>query len=721
MAITFIEETKTFYLENENLTYAFKLNENYLEHLYFGKKIGRDDISYTLTGGTNALFNSPPEGMSYEFKAPEISFYGTGDYREPTVHVINKNGDRLSELLFDSYEILAEKPKISNMPSMTGGETLVIHLKDKVTLFCADLYYTLYEDCNILSRRIVYKNLGKDKIVLDRAYSFTLQLPDNNYKIMSLCGSWARERSIQITPLLQGVITIDSKRTTSSNTLNPFMGILSENATETSGEVIGVNLVYSSSFTLKAQGTHGGDTYISGGINDFDFAWTLESGEFLETPEAVISYSYEGIGAMSRAFHDVYRNHLVNKNFVFKKRPLVINNWEGTSFTFTEEKLKAIIDGVEGTGFDTFVLDDGWFGVRNNEKSGLGDWFVNYEKLPNGLKGISDYAHQKGLKFGLWFEPEMLNIDSDLYRAHPDFAIQTENRPHCTGRGGGQLVLDLTRKDVRDYIVNVINTVLHENDIDYFKWDSNRCITESVSKGLPAEKQREFAHRYALGLYDIMDRIILANPHIFFEGCSGGGARFDAAMLYYFPQTWTSDNTDIEERTLIQYGTSICYPLSSMSCHVTAVHPGSVKRNAPIKCRADIAGLGAFGYELDASSFTDEDRQTAKEIVDEYKEWNADLILKGDLYRIKNPFESNYFAEAVVSKDKTKAILVFYQRKFTYNGPKPHVKMAGLDENKTYFVPELEKSFKGSTLMSVGLVPYMRGDFLTQKYHFIEK
>ena len=721
MAITFNEETKIFYLESKNLSYAFKLHDGFPEHLYFGKKIGMDDISYTLSGGSNALFNFSPDGIPYELLAPEIVFYGSCDYREPTVHVINKNGDRLSELLYDGFDILEEKPRISNMPSLTGGETLVLHLRDKVTDFCADLYYTLYDDCDILSRRIVYKNTGKDDIILDRAYSFTLDLPSNNYKILSLQGSWCRERAPEITPLLRGVITIDSKRTSSSHTLNPFMGILSENATETSGEAIGVSLVYSSSFTLKAQGTHSGDAIISGGINDFDFAWKLEPGEILETPEAVIAYSSEGMGHMSRSLHDAFREHLVNKNYVYKKRPLVINNWEGTAFNFTEEKLKAIIDGVEGTGLDTFVLDDGWFGVRNNEKSGLGDWFVNTEKLPNGLKGISDYAHKKGFKFGLWFEPEMLNIDSDLYRAHPDFAIQTENRPHCTGRGGGQLVLDLTREDVRNYTADVVNKVIRENGIDYVKWDSNRFVTESVSKHLPVERQREFAHRYILGLYDLLDKIVLANPNVFFEGCSGGGGRFDPAMLYYFPQSWTSDNSDAQERTLIQYGTSFCYPLSSMSCHITKVPAFSGKRVTLLKTRADIAGLGAFGYELDSSSFTDEDRNDTKEIVDEYNEWNAELVLKGDLYRIDNPFESNFFSQAIVSKDKSKAILVCYQRTHIFNHFTKRFKMAGLDDNKTYYVPELDKCFKGSTLNNVGFVSNLRTDFATAKYHFIEK
>ncbi len=721
MAITFIKETNTFFLESERLTYAFKVQNGYLAHLYYGKKIGRDDLSYTMTSGSNPLSTLSPKKIGYEWYAPEITFFGTGDYREPTVHVINKNGDRLSELLYEGYEIVDKKPKISGMPSLDGGETLIIHLRDKVTDFCADLYYTLFEDCDVLSRRIVYKNEGTDKIVLDRAYSFMLQLPDNGYKIMSLYGAWARERAVQIIPMHNGVVSIDSKRTTSSNVLNPFMGVLDKNATEATGEVWGISLVYSSSFVLKAQGTHGGDLLLTGGINDFDFAWTLDKGESLETPEAVIAYSSEGIGGMSRAFHDAFREHLINKNFVYAPRPIVINNWEGTTFHFDEEKIKNIIDAIEGTDIDTFVLDDGWFGKRDDEKSGLGDWFVNYKKLPNGIIGLSDYVHKKGLKFGLWFEPEMISEDSDLYRAHPDFAIQAENREHCTGRN--QLVLDLTRKDVRDYIIDLINSFIRENNIDYVKWDSNRFVSESVSKHLPKEKQMEFAHRYALGLYDMLERIVGANPTVFFEGCSGGGARFDPAVLHYFPQIWTSDNSDANERTLIQYGTSMVYPQSSMSCHVTSVPNGATKRTVSLKTRGDIASLGAFGYELDASDFSDEDRKNVNEQIKEYKEWNSELVLKGDLYRIENPFESNYFAEALVSKDRTKAILVCFLRTHYYNGQMKHIKMAGLDENKTYYVPELDKCFKGSTLLNAGIVPKWseRCDYSTAKYHFIEK
>ncbi len=715
--IEFNDKTKMFFLDGKNITYAMFVNDRgFMSHLYFGEKIPHDDIRYTRIGGGQSMIVD----RMYQDFAPEISFFGTGDYREATVALEDERGSRLTELLYAGYDILDKKPAISGMPSLDGGETLVIHLADSVTGFAADMYYTVYDDCDVLARRIVYKNGTASKIRLDRAYSFALQLPENDYEITSLYGVWAKERHLQKTQLHHGVVSIDSKRVSSSAVLNPFMGVSKPNATEESGEVWGISLVYSSSFVLKAQKTPAGDAIFTGGINDFDFAWTLEAGESFETPEAVIAYSSDGFGGMSRAFHDAFREHIINKKYVYAKRPIVINNWEGTSFNFDEEKLKSIIDGISNTGVDTFVLDDGWFGVRDNDKSGLGDWdIINPQKLPNGLKGISDYAHSKNMKFGLWFEPEMVSEDSELYRKHPDFAIKAFDRPHCHGRN--QCMLDITRADVRDYIVNVVNKVIRENGIDYVKWDCNRSVTEFVSIALPAEKQKEFAHRYALGLYDMCERIINGNPDVFFEGCSSGGARFDAAMLYYFPQIWTSDDSDAEERTFIQHGTSMLYPLSSMSCHVTKSPNHQVHRETCMQTRGDIAHLGATGYELDSSSFTDADRDAVRAQVKEYKEWNEQLVLTGDLYRIENPFGSNFFAQAVVSKDKSRAVLVCYRRMGSCNNEMKHIVMRGLDENKRYRVYELDGVFSGKTLMRVGVVPqFTVGDFKTVKYHFEE-
>lgn len=727
MAIAFNAETKTFFLDGKNLTYAFRASEcGALEHLYMGASIAHDDLSYTLTTGCSSKETTTPGHTEAEttFEARysahplELSFFGTGYYDEPTVQVENAAGDRLCELLYDGYEILEEKPKIKGMPSMRDGRTLVVHLSDKTTRFAADLYYTAYDDASVIARRIVYKNGGESAVKLHRAYSFSLGLPHNEYEVLSLYGAWARERHIQKTPVMHGVINIDSKRASSSAVLNPFVGLLEKGATETSGNVYGFSLVYSGSFSLKVQGVKDHTAMVTGGINDFDFKWTLSSGESFETPEVVIAFSDEGLGGMSRAFHDAYRNHLINPRYVNKPRPVVINNWEGTYFDFNNDKLCAIAEGVKGTGVDTFVLDDGWFGKRDDDTSGLGDWFVNEKKMEGGLKKIIEKVNSLGMKFGLWFEPEMVNEDSDLFRAHPDYAIGAPDGRRCYSRH--QFVLDLTRKEVCDCIVDMVNKVLAENNIEYVKWDYNRNVSEFYSYGRESERQMEFAHRYALGFYDICERIVEANPDVFFEGCAGGGERFDPGVLYYFPQIWTSDNSNAEDRTSIQYGTSIVYPLSTMSCHVSDVPNHQTQRCESFETRADIAHLGATGYELDASKFSDEDRARVKAEVDEYRAMQ-DLVLGGDLYRIDDPMSGNYFTVAVVAKDKSKAVLTSYRRMGGANIPVKRIKMAGLAPEKRYYCPQLDGTYAGSTLMNVGVVPvYPHGDLKTVKFTFEE-
>ena len=725
MSITVNSELKIFYLDGKDVTYTFFINEcGYAEHLYFGKRIGHDDIRSMRVLSSKSFSSTVPSTdiatstNSYHQFSPELSFFGTGDYREPTVSLTHANGDRLVELLYDSHEILAEKPHIGGMPSMRGGETLVVHLKDKINGFACDLYYTVYDDCSVVARRAVYKNLTDDTVMLDRAYSFSFSLPRNDYDVVTLFGNWAKERHVERAPMRHGVTSIDSKRTTSSSTLNPFMAIVDNTTTEELGNAYGISLIYSSSYVLKAEGTSGGRTLVTGGINDFDFRWKLRSGEIFETPEVMLVYSNDGLGGMSRELHNAMRAHLINPRYVGKSRPIVINNWEATYFNFDNDKLKTIAKAVEGTGIDTFVLDDGWFGKRDSDKSGLGDWVVNEEKLQGGLKEIISYVNSLGMKFGLWFEPEMVSEDSELFRAHPDYAIGTPDRPRCYGRH--QYMLDLTREDVRDHIVDAVNKVLRENNIQYVKWDYNRNVTESYSFGRDADRQAEFSHRYALGVYDLCERIVNANPDIFFEGCSGGGARFDPAMLYYFPQIWTSDDTDAEERTFIQYGTSLAYPLSTMSCHVSVVPNHQTARITPMQTRADIAHLGATGYELDTSDYSDEDKATTCKQVEEYKQIEA-LILNGDLYRTEDPYISNYFGFMVVSKDKSEAVLTVYRRMGSVSNEVKYLKVSGLDESKTYSVTGYEATFKGSTLMNFGLpAVFKKGDFMTLKYLFKE-
>ncbi len=727
MAISFDRSTKTFYLDGRSITYAFTVNSyGYAEHLYFGKKISHDPLFFTRGGGMGDHEPLPPEVRrgyaSYDMMWTECSFHGTGDYREPCVLVENAAGDRLSDLLFAGYEILSEKPRIPGMPSSRGGETLVLHLADKFTAFSADLYYTVWEDEDVIARRAVYRNGADTPAKLRRAYSFSLSLPGQEYDAISFYGGWARERTPERTPIGHHVYAIDSKRCSSSASLNPFLVIAGRHTDEDRGEAIGVSLVYSSSFVLKAQGTGGGDTLLTGGVNDFDFGYHMEPGEEFYTPEVLLAYSDEGLGGMSRAMHDLLRDHLIQPRYVKSSRPLLLNNWEGTTFHFTYEKLAAIVDAVKGTGIDTFVLDDGWFGKREDPSSGLGDWFVNEQKLEGGLDRLIEHVHGAGMKFGLWFEPEMISEDSEIYRAHPDYAIGVPGRDHCRTRQ--QLMMDLTRADVRDYIADSVNKILHSHQIDYVKWDYNRDVTEQYTLGLPPERQSEFAYRFALGVYDLFERIVEGNPDIFFEGCASGGARFDPAVLAYFPQIWTSDDSDAEERTKIQTGTSYAYPLSSMACHLSSCPNHQTGRTESFATRADIAHLGATGYELDSTKLTEEEIAAIREQTAEYREME-DLILFGDLYRIDDPFTGNYFSEAIVSKDKSRAYLIAYRRLGGVNSEAHRVKMRGLDPKKNYFVPELSLILSGATLMNVGLIPnfggHASGDFRTAKFHFEEK
>ena len=439
---------------------------------------------------------------------------------------------------------------------------------------------------------------------------------------------------------------------------------------------------------------------MQGGINDYLFGWQLQGGEMFATPQVALCYSCEGLGGMSRAYHDFFREYIIDPKRVYARRPIVINNWEATYFNFDNEKLFSIIDEATKLGMDTFVLDDGWFGKRDGDAAGLGDWFVNEKKLKGGLKAVIGRCKEKGLKFGLWFEPEMVNEDSDLYRAHSDWAIGKAGVEPCRGRN--QLVLDFTRGEVVDTIFENVSKILRENDISYVKWDKNRDITENYSASLPADRQGEFWHRYTLGFYDLAERLTKAFPNVFFEGCAGGGGRFDGGVLYYFPQIWTSDDTDGLERTKIQWGTSLCYPVSSMSCHVSACPNHQTQRTTPFATRGAIASLGATGYELDLTKLSEEEKEQVKEQIKNYKQID-ELVLKGDLFRLADPFKGNYFCEMLVSKDRSKAYVVGERFR---GDPCDHdriLKLCGLDEGKTYAVKELNVTASGAALMGAGL------------------
>ncbi len=696
-----------FILSGKNYSYAIFVNRaGYLQHLYYGKKIGESDLTFLIKTQGEKLSPNPEDinaDMLTDCMPSECGFFGRGDFRSATVIAEREDGSVMSSFKYVKHAISGGVARIKGQPCVRKADnTLTITLKDDFSDIEIDLNYSVSDNSDVLIKNTEMRNTGKTCIKLKKAFSFCTNLPDidKQYSALRLAGSWASERRPVITPLAEGTLRIESTRGYSSHQMNPFMAILADSCTENSGECYGFNLLYSGSFAITAEVSSNKSVRVQGGINDYLFGWELDGGESFITPQTALCYSAEGLGGLSRAYHDFFREYVIDPKRVYERRPIVINNWEATYFNFDNEKLFAIIDEAAKLGIDTFVLDDGWFGKRDDDKSGLGDWFVNNKKLKGGLKPIIDRCKKNGMKFGLWFEPEMISEDSDLYRAHPDWAIKKEGVEPCRGRN--QLVLDFTRKEIVDYVFNAVSKVLKENDISYVKWDKNRDITENFSASLLADRQGEFLHRYTLGFYDLAERLISAFPDVFFEGCAGGGGRFDGGALYYFPQIWTSDDTDGLERTKIQWGTSMCYPVSAMSCHVSACPNHQTQRITPFETRGVIASLGATGYELDLTKLSDEEKAQVKAQIANYKRIDG-LVLNGDLFRLANPFETDYFCEMIVAKDKTEAYVVGERFR---GDPCDHdrlLKLNGLDENKTYTIKELGVTASGKALMSAGV------------------
>ena len=469
---------------------------------------------------------------------------------------------------------------------------------------------------------------------------------------------------------------------------------------EEKGEVIGFSLIYSGNFLAQVEVDTWDTARVTLGINPFGFDWKLAPGESFQTPEAVMVYSYEGMGAMSRTFHQLYRSRLARGLWRDKARPILINNWEATYFDFTEDKLISIAEAAHKDGVELFVLDDGWFGARSNDFAGLGDWTPNPKRLPEGLAGLSKQINSLGMLFGLWFEPEMVNKDSDLYRAHPDWIIHVPGRRDSHGRN--QYVLDFSRPEVVDCIYDQIARLLDEAHISYVKWDMNRSITEPYSEALPADRQGELFHRYILGVYSLYDRLTTNFPHVLFESCASGGGRFDPGMLYYAPQCWTSDDSDAAERLKIQYGTSFCYPISSIGAHVSAVPNHQVNRTTPLETRANVACFGTFGYELDLNKLSHEEREQVRSQIAFMKEYR-EVIQFGDFYRLRSPFDGNFTAWMAVSPDKRTALVGWYRFFSEANSPFHRVRLQGLDPDLCYTVDSGQNHY-GDELMRLGLI-----------------
>lgn len=707
------DSIREFHLYNQSFSYIFTVLKNgQLGQLYFGKTVrDRESFAHLLELRNRSMAPCFYEGdrtFSMEHIKQEYPSYGHGDMRCPAYEVLQTNGSRISEFVYISHRILPGKPELPGLPATYAeaeneAVTLEVTLRDEWMKTELILNYTVFEEYGALARSARFVCGNPDGIVLTRAMSMSLDLPDSAFEMVELTGAWARERNVKNRKLVHGIQSVYSMRGCSSSNYNPFLALKRENADEDQGEVYGFSLVYSGNFLAQTEV----DTYevsrITMGIHPGCFSWPLKQGESFQTPEAVIVYSDRGLNGMSQTYHRLYRERLARGVWRDRPRPILLNNWEATYFDFTEEKLLTIAETAKGLGVELFVLDDGWFGKRNSSSTSLGDWYPNLEKLPEGITGIAKKIEAMGLKFGLWFEPEMVNKDSDLYRAHPDWILSTPGRSTCHGRN--QYVLDFSRPEVVDYIYEMMRRILDDAPVSYIKWDMNRCMSEVYSNGTPAENQGQVMHRYILGVYGLYDRLTRRYPQILFESCASGGARFDPGMLYYAPQCWTSDDTDAVERLKIQYGTSYVYPVSSMGAHVSAVPNHQVLRLTPIETRANVACFGTFGYELDPDSLTAEEKVKAAAQITFMKQ-HRELLQFGTFYRLVSPFEGdrNVTAWMAVSEDRSHALVGYYRVLEPVNVGYRRLRLKGLDPDAFYHVSINGIDHYGDELMNAGLI-----------------
>lgn len=733
MPIAFLTEPKIFHIFNEMISYVVQISPTgHLLHGYWGKRCGDQAIKNVLanTFPKNMAFNlvSAAPDFSLENAPQEISTYGHGDFRSPSLHVVDGHGHRICNLLYRDHRILEGKVMPEGLPATYAekpqeASSLVITLVDEVIGLEVDLVYNIFEDHRAITRHTVLRNQSPSPILIERAMSASIPFPRADLAMVSLKGAWARERDIQVAPLHQGLQSIESRRGASSHGLNPFFALSEEGASEDYGQVYAFSLVYSGNFLGQVEVTMNNTCVAMLGMGSFDFAWKLQSGSSFTTPEVVLVHSEQGLGSMSRTFHKLYRERLCRGPWRDLRRPVLLNNWEATYFDFNYDRIMGLAREAKNSGVEMLVLDDGWFGQRNNDKSSLGDWVTNERKLEGGLKRLGEDLNALGLKFGLWFEPEMVSPDSDLYRAHPDWCIHVPQRQRTEGRQ--QLVLDYSRKDVCENIMAQLSAILSSAPIEYVKWDFNRNLSEMGSALLDSSQQREFPHRYILGLYKVLEHITQKFPHILFESCSGGGGRFDPGMLYYMPQTWTSDNTDAICRLKIQYGTSLVYPLASMGSHLSACPNHQVHRHTPWNTRAQVALFGTFGYELDLMKENAENKASIKQQIELFKNCSSTLH-QGELYRLQSPFEltrapfGNEVSWMVVDQDKSRAVLLWVRILEQPNHGHQMLRLKGLDAKRTYKLCGIDKAFGGDELMYSGLrLPeFNKGDFQSSLWVF---
>lgn len=720
----YINQAKTrkpeFHLQNKNISYIIGVLPNqHLGSLYFGNKLQNNTSFSHLQQQAHGHVPITPElmadvpGFSLDLARAEYPSFGQGDYRTPAIILKQENGSTLSDFKYVDYQIIDGKPTMEGLPQTyvdtdDEAKTLQVILKDPVINAQLILSYTIFRDFPVITRQAQLINQSTQTLQIQKLASASFDLPSEaamGYKAFYFSGNWSREMQYVAKKLEHEKISIASNRGTSSAIHQPFIGLQKGIVTEDMGEVYGLSLIYSGNHECSAEIDQYGNVRTSLGINPFNFSWQLKPQQKFQSPEAVMVYSNSGLSGMSHTFHELYRNRLARGKFRNAERPILLNNWEATYFDFNEEQIVEIARKGKELGIELFVLDDGWFGNRNNDHTGLGDWFDNFEKLPSGIKGVADKIVGMGLQFGLWFEPEMVNKDSELYRKHPDWILEVPDRPNSPSRN--QHTLDLSRADVCDYIYQCVAGHLESAQISYIKWDMNRPMTEVMSHGLSADHQGELAHRYMLGLYGILEKLTTNFPNVLFESCASGGNRFDGGMLYYMPQAWASDNTDAISRLSIQHGASMIYPISAIGSHVSATPNHQTGRTTDIKTRADVAYFGAFGYELDLNQLSEKEQNEVAEQIAFYKQYRG-IIQHGTFHRLLAPYEGNAAAWMCVNADQTIAVVAHYRIKLRPNYGFERLKLKGLDPNRDYIIESTaalsHQTALGDELMQSGLL-----------------
>lgn len=733
MPIIFDEKNKVFHLQTKHSSYVFCIaHGRFPVHLYYGKRLenicGLDSFLAKLGNRPSVYAGRASlleDGIDFrlELVPQEYPFYGNTDLKTPAFSAKYQNGSRITDAIYSGYKILNGKPRLLGLPSTyteqdSEAQTLEITLTDSFTGLNIVLSYTAYVEFDAICRSVRVENNGAETAEITSVLSANVDFLDDGFDLISLGGTWSNEGNISRQPLFFGTQFIDSKRGSSSHMHSPFFALARRNATEDDGEVYGFSLVYSGNFIAGAEVNEFKLTRAFIGINPFDFSWRLLPGETFTAPETVMVYSTEGIGGMSRTYHKLYRKRLARGTFREKNRPVLANNWEATTFQFHEEKILDIAKKAKEAGVELMVLDDGWFGNRNDDRSSLGDWFPNKEKLPDGLGGLAEKIEKLGLQFGLWVEPEMVSPASGLYEKHPDWCIHAYGRERNLGRS--QLILDLTRQDVREYIIGFLTDILQNNPISYIKWDYNRNFTDIGSALLPPERQSEVAHRYILGLYEILEAIKTSFPNVLLEGCASGGGRFDPGQMYYFDQYWTSDNSDAIARLKIQYGTSLVMPAIMQGAHVSASPNHGLERHTPLSTRGHVAMTGQFGYEFDLSAASDETILEMQRQIALHKKIES-VVNFGDMYRLDSPFLKDCSSIEFLSEDKSTAVLFHCCMIAEVCGAPHFVKLRGLSYNSTYICEETGEEISGGVLCETGVCFRHRQDFESWIYIFKKK